>query len=126
MLRRRPRANRWLCFLSSLALLGSVFTSPVRPQVPRPHTKPHCLQRNFALACDESRSRLAFSATTPSLTSTDSDRSDYCEEDEDESFWAFSHLVCPTSPSSGLSRRFLSDARPGHSPPRTAAVPLRC
>ena len=124
-MRPRIRTNCWLCIVSSIALVVSGLSSPIRP--PRhPTPAPTPTSSPGISPSSPPGSGPAITSATPDRTSVDADRSDFDEEDEDESFWSFSHLVCPTFIPSDSPPKLLSGPRPGNSPPRTAAVPLRC
>ena len=119
------RTNDWLCMITSFSLAVSCLSSPIRTsQTPNARIYPNYLSRNFALLSHGLK--LAMTSTTPGRVSVDADRSEFDEEDECESFWSISHLACPTFIPSASPPKLLSGPRPGNSPPRTAAVPLRC
>jgi hypothetical protein len=124
-MRPRIRTNGWLCIVSSIALVVGILSTPFRtPQTPGGRLYSHFLSRNLAPV--GAGSGLASTSATSARESIDADGSDFDEEDKDESSWSFSHLDCPTSIPSDLPPKLPFDPRPGSSPPRTAAIPLRC
>jgi hypothetical protein len=117
--------NCWLRMVSSIALVVVIFSASIRtPQPPGPRVHHDVLCRNFPLVSDGSGP--AFTSATSDPTSVDPDHPDCQEEDDDESFWSFSHLACFISIPPDLPSKLLSGPRPGTSPLRTAAVPQRC
>lgn len=119
------RTNCWFRITSSIVLAVVVLLSPIRtPQTPNTRVYPNGLCKNFSLASH--RSGLGLTSVTPEQTSVESDPRDFEEEDEDESFWLFSHLVDSISILLSSPSQFLSGTCPGNSPPRAVAVPLRC
>ncbi len=119
------RTTCWLCIVSSLALVVSGLTSPIRtPQTPNAQVYANLPSRSFALVSDGSS--LAVTPAAPNRASVDADDSEFDEEEECESSCLFSRLVCPAFIPSDPPTKPLSRPCPGSSPPRTAAVPLRC
>jgi hypothetical protein len=117
--------NCWLCIVCSIVLLASVLSSPIRtPRTPNPRVYPNFLFRDFALVSDVHGPALG--STMPRRASIDAADSDFDEEDEDESFWSFVHLVEPIFLPPDSPSKHLSIPGPGDPPPRTAASPLRC
>jgi hypothetical protein len=115
----------WLCIVSSLALVMGVFSSPIRtPLTPSTRVQANFLYRNFALVSKDTGPVL--SPASPDAASLEADGSDYTEEDEDETFGSFSGPVDAAFLSFSSRRKPLPSPLPGHSPPRSSAVPLRC
>jgi hypothetical protein len=119
------RTNCWLCIVTGLAVAASGVCSPIRnTQTPNVRLYPDLLSLNFNLSSHGFG--LALTSAKPGRLSIDVDKSDLEEEDEFESFWSFSHLVCTTFIHSHSPPHLLSGPCPGNSPARIAAVPLRC
>ncbi len=115
----------WLCLVFSLALTVSALTSSIRaPEACNVDVCPITVAGNFALVCDGLR--LVLTPAVPTRMSLDADDSEFDEEEECESSGSFSHLVCPAFSPSASPPSLLSRPCPGSSPPRIAAVPLRC
>jgi hypothetical protein len=116
--------NCWLCIVSSIALVVSVPSSPMQtPQTSDSLVNGSFPSRSFTLIADGSG--LILTSATPKRESVDAHRSVF-NEAEDESSWSFSHLASFTYLPPDSLTKLLSDTCPGNSPPRTAAVPLRC
>jgi hypothetical protein len=119
------RTNCWLCIVTSLAVAASGLCSPIRNSLtPNVRLYPELLSLNFNLTSHGFGP--ALTSAKPGRMSIDVDKSDLEEEDDFESFWSFSHLVCPTFVPSDSPAKLLSGPGPGSPPPRTVAVPLRC
>lgn len=124
-MRPRLRTNCWLCIVTSLSLALSGVSSPIRTsQIPNARFSANHLSLDFVLV--PHGFGLAITSATPGRVTVDADSSDFDEEDEYESFWSISHPVCRTFVSSVSPPKLLSRPRPGTSPPRTDAIPLRC
>jgi len=109
----------WFLIVSSIALVWTVLSSPMRTaqssEVP---------SRKQALVADGTGQ--ALSPASPAGTSIDAGPSELIEENEDESFWPFSHLVSPAFLTSVWPPGVLSAPFSGNTPARIGPVPLRC
>ena len=119
------RANCWLYVVSSIALVMSVVSSPIRiPQRPSARIAADLLRRDCARLFDGIEAAVV--PNTPDRAVIDSAGLDFDETEEDESFWSYSHIVRLPSDLSAFPPKRLIDPRPGCSPPRTASIPMRC
>jgi len=117
--------DSWFSIVSSIALVAIVLSSSnSASHAQNTRLNSASLFRNFAVVSHGYGP--GFTSATPRRASDYSHGFGFEEEDEDESFWSFYHLVCPTSALSASPPKLLADSRPGNAPPRTAVVPLRC
>lgn len=124
-MRFRDRTSSWICIVSSVALVVSVLSSPIRtPPTLESQIGQKFLRRNFALV--SGGRGMALTSATLGRTSVDADDAELEEEDEDQSSGSFSEPIRADFIPSNVPAHLFSESRPGLSPPRTAGVPLRC
>lgn len=110
--------------LRHCAVIGS-FSSPIQErQTSHARIYGHFLSRNVSLV--SAGLNAGMKTATPSRRSVDADQTDLDEEEDNEWSWCFSVPVCSTFIDSVSPPNLLSLPSRGSSPPRSAAVPLRC